>query len=92
MQPRSVLDRPLARLTALGIFALIALALLWPDWEGLFTYGARGDQPANRQLTECLDKRLGDVRDMLADGTISEAQAEQFRTRAENYCQSRFGG
>lgn len=92
MQSRSRLDRPLARLAALAIFAVLALALLWPNWEGLFTYGTRGDQPANPQLTECLDKRLGDVRAMRADGTISEAQAAQFRKRAENYCQSRYGG
>jgi hypothetical protein len=87
---RPLLDRPIARLVALLLFAGMAAALLLPDWEGLFDYASA--PPQNSQLTECLDKRLGDVRDMQANGTISAAQAEQFRQRAQNFCHSRYGG
>ncbi|MBK1699276.1 hypothetical protein [Rhodovibrio salinarum] len=88
--PRPLLDRPIARVVALLLFAGMVAALLLPDWDGLFTYGS--GPPANPDLTRCLDKRLGDVRQMQADGTITDAQASQFRERAQNYCHSRFGG
>jgi hypothetical protein len=87
---RPLLDRPIARIAALLLFVGMAAALLLPDWNGLFDYG--GAPPENSQLTECLDKRLGDVRDMQANGTITEAQANQFRERAQNFCYSRYGG
>ena len=87
---RPVLDRPIARIAALVLFAGMAAALLLPDWDGLFDYG--GARPENTQLTDCLDKRLGDVRDMQAEGTISDSQAAQFRKRAQNFCHSRYGG
>jgi hypothetical protein len=87
---RPLLDRPIARVAALLLFAVMAAALLLPDWDGLFDYG--GGPPENPQLAECLDKRLGDVRDMQANGTITDAQAAQFRERAQNFCHSRYGG
>lgn len=87
---RPLLDRPIARLVALLLFAGTAAALLLPDWDGLFDYA--NAPPQNSQLSECLDKRLGDVRDMRANGTITETQAQQFRQRAQNFCHSRYGG
>jgi hypothetical protein len=87
---RPPLDRPIARIAALLLFAGMAAALLLPEWDGLFDYG--GAPPENSQLTECLDKRLGDVRDMQDRGTITDAQARQFRQRAQNFCHSRYGG
>lgn len=87
---RSLLDRPISRIVALMVFIGLASALLLPDWRGVFTYG--GARPENAQLTECLKTRLGDVREMRAEGTIGDSQAARFRERARNFCHGRYGG
>mgnify|MGYP006445527651 CR=1 FL=1 len=87
---RPLLDRPIARIAALLLFAGMAAALLLPEWDGAFDDG--GAPPENVPLRECLDKRLGDLREMRDNGTINHAQADQFRERARNFCHSRYGG
>ena len=45
----------------------------------------REDNPA---LAACLERRLGDVEEMLKDGVINSHQHEQFSSRARTLCQA----
>ena len=94
----SFADGVIARLIALIIAAVIALFLIteWGD-EMKALFSASGEsammsEPAvteastNPALEACLEKRIGDVEQMKADGVINDAQYTEFRARAEALC------
>lgn len=87
-----------ARLIALAIAGAVAVAL-YLSWgaevaaildtgqiAALPTGDAPEVKPQNPALDACLSKRLGDVDQMLADGVIGEAQARDFKSRAQALC------
>lgn len=99
-QERTFLDTPLARLIALALAAAV-FWLMWTTWaddfRALFSPERPGlpivEAPAlpatdNPALAECLERRVGDVEQMRADGLIDEAQYTAFRTRAEDLCRA----
>jgi hypothetical protein len=89
---RPFLDRPIARVCALGVVVGVAGVLLAMHWDDLFAEPPADPAVAgNPALAACLEKRRGDVAEMLETGTITEAQAEQFRARAEDFCHARHG-
>lgn len=83
----SRLDRPLARLGALGVFLAVAALLGYIHRDDLFPPPASAADP-NDPVALCLAERLPGIEGMLADGTINETQAEAFKSRAEALCQA----
>lgn len=88
----SKLDRPAARLTAVGIALLCAVALgyihrddLFPAEDGM---AEAGDDP----VLLCLAERAADIDRMVADGILDAARSTLFKSRAEALCQSTVGG
>ena len=86
----SVLDRPLARLAALGVFLCVAGALAYMHRDDLLPPPAV--QPAaDDPVALCLAARAKDIDQMLADGVIDAGQATMFKSRAEALCVAQEG-
>ena len=84
------LDRPVARLAALGVVALIGAALAWIHRDDLMPadpVAPAADDPVSR----CLVQRAADIEQMRADGVIDEAQAKLFTERAAALCEAQAG-
>lgn len=86
----SPLDRPVARLAALGVFFAVAAVLGYIHRDDLFPPPAAALDP-NDPVALCLAERVPGIEAMLADGTIDERQAELFTARAEALCQAQSG-
>lgn len=85
------LDRPAARLCAVGVALLMAAALGFMHRDDLFPpepVAANPDDPVAR----CLAERAVDIDRMAAEGTITREQAALFKGRAEALCQDQLGG
>ena len=94
---QSFFDGFVARILAMILAVLIGLFLVttWSsEFKNLFTGEASApmvsaDQPAkelNSRLSACLERRVGDVEQMKADGILSDAQYSAFTARAEDLC------
>lgn len=90
--PRHFLDRPVARLLAVGVALLTAALLVWLNRDALFgaSIGADPALAGNPELAACLSERVGAVDKMRAEGIVNDSQYAAFRSRAEAYCQSQF--
>jgi hypothetical protein len=88
--PGSPLDRPFARLGALGVFFAVAALLGYIHRDDLFPPPAPAVDP-NDPVALCLAERAPGIEVMLADGTIDERQAALFMSRAEALCQAQAG-
>ncbi|MDH3793040.1 MAG: hypothetical protein OEU09_12380 [Rhodospirillales bacterium] len=89
-RPESALDRPAARLVALGVVALVIATLGYIHWEDVFPSEdakAAADDPA----APCITQRTADIEAMRAEGTLSAEQASLFKTRAEALCRAQAG-
>ena len=87
----SALDRPLARVAALGVF-LCAMALLaFMHRDDLFPPEPSAAVAADDPVAMCLAARAEDIDRMQAEGVIDEAQATLFKSRAEALCQAQQG-
>lgn len=87
---RSVLDRPLARIAAVGVFLGVAAVLAYIHRDDLFPpepAAIAADDPA----AACLAARAKDIDQMRADGVIDEARAALFKSRAEALCRAQAG-
>lgn len=85
------LDRPAARLWAVGVALLMAAALAFMHRDDLFPpeqAAVNRDDPVAR----CLAERAVDIDKMAAEGTITGEQAALFKGRAEALCQDQVGG
>ncbi|WP_193371373.1 hypothetical protein [Pelagibius marinus] len=91
--PREVsfLDRPAARLCALGVALLMAAALAFMHRDDLFPPEQAAADP-NDPVALCFAERAKDIDNLLAEGTINAQQAGLFKGRAEALCQAQFGG
>ena len=86
----STLDRPLARVAAVGVLLCVAAALAFMHRDDLFPpepAAVAADDP----VALCLAARAEDIERMRADGVIDEAQATLFKSRAEALCQAQAG-
>jgi len=88
--PGSPLDKPIARLGALGVFCVVAGLLGYIHRDDLFPPPASALDP-NDPVALCLAERAPGIAAMQADGTIDERQAELFLSRAEALCQAQAG-
>ena len=85
------LDRPLARIAALGVFLCAAAALAFMHRDDLFPPEPAAAVAADDPVAVCLAARAEDIDRMQADGVIDEAQATLFKSRAEALCQAQKG-
>ena len=90
-QEVSFLDRPIARVCAVGIALLMAAALAFMHRDDLCPPDEAAVD-ANDPVARCYAKRAGELDTMLSDGTINAQQAAMFKSRAEALCQSQVGG
>jgi hypothetical protein len=88
--PKSPLDKPVARLGALGVFFAVAALLGYVHRDDLFPPPAPAIDP-NDPVALCLAERAPGIEAMRADGTIDERQAKLFLSRAEALCQAQAG-
>jgi hypothetical protein len=88
--PNSVLDRPVARLLALGIAGLVVACLAYIHRDDMFPQEVQ-QIAADDPVALCLAERAAGIDQMLNDGTIDSGQAGLFKTRAEALCQAQFG-
>ena len=88
--PGSPLDRPLARLGALGVFFAVAGLLAFIHRDDLFPPPAPALDP-NDPVALCVAERAPAIEAVRAEGTIDERQAELFLARAEALCQAQAG-
>lgn len=87
----SALDRPAARLAAVGVALLCALALGYIHRDDLFppeVAAADADDP----VALCLAERAAEIDRMVTDGVVDESRAALFKSRAEALCQATVGG
>jgi hypothetical protein len=83
-QRRSFLDRPIARVLAAAVFLGCVAALVYLE---------RSDQSAaDDPFARCFAERAEDIDQMVADNVIDQAQAEQFKSRAEAMCRATVEG
>jgi hypothetical protein len=85
------LDRPLARVCAVGVALLMVAALAFMHREDLFPPEQAAADP-NDPVALCFAERAADVDKLLAEGTINAQQATLFKSRAEALCQAQVGG
>lgn len=88
----SFLDRPIARVCALGVALLMFAILGWMHRDDLFPPPEGAVQAADDPVARCLAARAKDIDAMVTEGTISPDQATLFKGRAEALCQAQQGG
>ena len=81
------LDRPAARVAALGVFAAMAALLAFIHRDDLAGAPATPeDSPADSAYRACLAERHAAIDGMVAEGVVGEDRAALFKTRAEALC------
>ncbi|NNG03069.1 MAG: hypothetical protein HKM95_03090 [Inquilinus sp.] len=89
-EPVAFLDRPAARLVAVGCAVLCAVALAYIHRDDLL--GSDEATAANDPVAACLAERAADIDRMVADGVVDTDRATLFKSRAEALCQATVGG
>jgi hypothetical protein len=89
-QEVSFLDRPAARICALGLAVLMVAALGFMHRDDLFPPEQAALNPDD-PVALCLAARAADIDKMAAEGTINADQASLFKNRAEALCQAQLG-
>ncbi len=87
----NVLDRPLARLAALGVFLCVAGALAYMHRDDLLPAPPAALLAADDPVALCLAARAKDIDQMQRDGVIDATQATLFKSRAEALCVAQEG-
>ena len=70
----------------------MAAALAWMHRDDLFPPPEGAAPAANDPVARCLAERAADIDGMAEEGTITQAQASLFKSRAEALCQAQQGG
>jgi len=90
-QHRPFLDRAIARVLAAAVFLGCVAALVYLERSDLWQ--AVADQSAaDDPFARCFAERAEDINQMVADNVIDQAQAEQFKSRAEAMCRATVEG
>lgn len=100
MAPKSssFLDTIVLRILSFILSGVIVLSLLYywgQDMKATFFCGddpqipisTKKEPTGNAALDACLEKRLGDVKRMKAEGVINDSQFTQFMGRAQQLCE-----
>ena len=87
VRPREpFLDRPAARLLALGVALLCVAILASLHRADLFPRFAR--EAADDPFARCFAERAAEIDGMLDENVIDQARAELFKSRAEAICRA----
>jgi len=89
---RSFLDRPAARVVALVVLLLCAASLAYLHRDDIFPSPENATVADGDPAAPCIEERFADIENMVADGTIEDAQADLFKQRAEAMCRDTAGG
>lgn len=84
----SFLDRPAARLAALGVAGVTIALLLYINRADLLPGAEPELSPAEAAYRACVAERQGQVDEMVKEGVVNEAQAASFKARAEALCRA----
>ncbi len=87
----SVLDRPIARVVAFGVFLLAMAALSWINRDRLFPPEDAAKPAADDPVARCVAERAVGIDQMLKDGAIDTGRAALLQSRAEAFCVDQFG-
>ncbi len=83
------LDRPAARLAALGVALAALAALAFYHRADILPPAAAPDSPGQAAFRECFEPRAAQLAGSLENGELTQAQVRQFRGRAEAFCADR---
>ena len=89
MRDVTLLDRPIARMTAGLLFALCVGALAYIHRDDLFPPAA--EAVADDPVARCVAERSGQIDTMLRDNLIDASKAALFQRRAEALCANLHG-
>jgi hypothetical protein len=84
----SFLDRPVARLCGIVVFALCAAALVYVHRNDLWPAVKVEAGGSSDPIALCMHDRLAVIDGQLRDGVLKPEQAELFRTRVDALCQA----
>ena len=88
VRPREpFLDRPAARLLALGVALLCVAILAWLHRSDLFPVRF-APEAADDPFARCFAERAAEIDGMLDENVIDQARAELFKSRAEAMCRA----
>jgi len=88
---RPFLDRPVARVLAAVVFVGCVAALVYLERADLW-HAVADQSAADDPFARCFAERAEDIDQMVADNVIDDAQAEQFKSRAEAMCRATVEG
>jgi hypothetical protein len=81
------LDRPIARLLALGVALLCVASLAWLHRADLLPATA-APEVADDPFARCFAERSAQIDNMVAEGVVDTGQANLFKSRAEAMCRA----
>ena len=88
-RPTPLLDRPAARIVALGVVAAALGALAWIQRGDLVPGAAAvAKSPQETAYLQCFEPRSRQISDSLAAGELRRDQAALFRDRAGDFCRA----
>ncbi len=85
MREARFIDRPAARLVALGVVLIVALSLGYLHRDELFPPPG-GVTAADDPIALCVAQRAAEIEKMVADGIVDAGRAELFKSRASALC------
>ncbi len=90
--PSSALDRPAARIVALGVIFLVVSGLATFHRDALLPPEDPPQSPEEAAFRRCLAVRGGDIDRLRLEGMIDESRAALFKARAEALCRDQADG
>ncbi|TQV78972.1 hypothetical protein [Denitrobaculum tricleocarpae] len=84
----SFLDRPAARLLALGVAAASLALALYINRADFLPVAEEAASPQDTAYQACIDERYEGIDQMISDGVVNESQATLFKSRAEALCRA----
>ena len=87
MPAPAFLDRPIARLLALGVALACVATLAWLHRADLYPAMATAEV-ADDPFARCLAQRSAQIDDMVSEGVVGPEQASLFKSRAEAMCRA----
>ncbi len=86
---RAPLDRPAARLVALGVALAALAALAWYHRADILPPGPAPASPRQAAFRDCYEPRAAQLAASRERGELTRDQATKFRGRAEAFCADR---
>ncbi len=82
----ALLDRPAARLVALGVAAAALAVLAWYHRGDILAPDPAQVSPGQAAFSDCFEPRAAQLAGSLENGELTPDQVRLFRSRAEAFC------